>query len=173
MPPRTAAGQKLHLALIGLSSGVGPVGLVPRSASSALCSLQMGREDHQVLTSRPLRPTWSVTNQQSMAETEQAILKLDWVAAVWAWVRGRGGAARSAAAARADLAQRNAPRSSIGTAPAAGRPAPEVGNVVVATAAESSMTQPTTRSTIRETETEDKSNTKRQRGCWQAGQICT
>ena len=59
-----------------------------------------------------------------------------------------------------------APRSSSGTAPAAGRPAPEVGNVVLATVAESSTTQPTTRSTIRETETEDQSNAK-------AGQIDT
>ena len=56
-----------------------------------------------------------------------------------------------------------APSSSSGTAPAAGRPAPEVGNVVVATVAERSTTQPTTRSTIRETETEDQPNTKRQR----------
>ena len=53
--------------------------------------------------------------------------------------------------------------SSSGTAPAAGRPAPEVGNVAVATVAESSTTQPTTSSTFRETEIEDQSNAKRQR----------
>ena len=47
--------------------------------------------------------------------------------------------------------------SSSGTAMAAGRPAPEDGNVVVATVAESSTTQPTTRSAIRETETGDQS----------------
>ena len=56
-----------------------------------------------------------------------------------------------------------APSSSSGTPPAAGRLAPEVGNVVAGTVAESSTTQPKTRSTIRETETEDQSNTKRQR----------
>ena len=43
--------------------------------------------------------------------------------------------------------------SSSGTVLAAGRPAPEVGNVVAATVAGSSTTQPRTRSTIRETET--------------------
>ena len=64
-----------------------------------------------------------------------------------------------------------APSSTSGTAPVAGRPAPEVGNVFVVTVAESSTTQPTTRSKIRETETEDQSNAKRQRGL--AGQIDT
>ena len=53
--------------------------------------------------------------------------------------------------------------SSSGTAMAAGRPAPEVGNVAVATVAESSTTQPTKRSTTRETETGDQSRDKRQR----------
>ena len=56
------------------------------------------------------------------------------------------------------LSSGSAPSSSSGTAPAAGRPAPEVGDVVVATA-----TQPMPRSIIRETETEDQSNAKRQR----------
>ena len=46
---------------------------------------------------------------------------------------------------------------------AAGRPAPEVGNVAVATVAESSTTQPTTRSTIRETETGDQPRKRRLR----------
>ena len=45
---------------------------------------------------------------------------------------------------------------------AAGRLAPEVGNVAVATVAESS-TQPTTRSTIQETVTGDQSNNERQK----------
>ena len=45
----------------------------------------------------------------------------------------------------------------------AGRPAPEVGNVVAATVVGSSTTQPTTRSTIRETETGKQSNNKRLR----------
>ena len=52
--------------------------------------------------------------------------------------------------------------SKSGTVRAAGRPAPEVGNVAVATVAESS-TQPTTRSTIREKVTGDQSNNERQK----------
>ena len=52
--------------------------------------------------------------------------------------------------------------SSSGTAMAADRPAPEDSNVAVVTVAESSTTQPTTRSTIRETETGDQSRDKRQ-----------
>ena len=51
------------------------------------------------------------------------------------------------------LSSGTAQSSSSGTALAAGRPAPEDSNVVVVTFAESSTTQPTTRSTIRETET--------------------
>ena len=60
--------------------------------------------------------------------------------------------------------------SSSGTALAAGRPAPEDSNVAVDTVAESSKTQPTTRSTIRETETGDQPRTN-VRASWQAGQI--
>ena len=52
--------------------------------------------------------------------------------------------------------------STSGTALAAGRPAPEDSNVAVVPVAESSTTQPTTRSTIRETETGDESRDKRQ-----------
>ena len=44
-----------------------------------------------------------------MMEIEHELLqedvKLDWVAAVWAWVRGRGGATGSTAVARADHLQ--------------------------------------------------------------------
>ena len=50
--------------------------------------------------------------------------------------------------------------SSSGAALAAGRPALEDSNVAVETVAESSTTQPTTRSTIRETETGDQSRDK-------------
>ena len=56
-----------------------------------------------------------------------------------------------------------APSSSSGTAPAAGRPAPVISNVVVVTVAESSTTQPTTRSAIRETDTGEQSRDERQR----------
>ena len=65
-----------------------------------------------MLTSRPAssHPASShpVSNEskQSMVEIEQEQLqgdvKQDWVAAVWAWVRGRGGATRSTAVSRAD-----------------------------------------------------------------------
>ena len=61
-------------------------------------------------TSRPAS-SHPVSNEsmQSMVEIEQGLLqrdvKLDWVAAVWAWVRGRGSASRSTAVARADHLQ--------------------------------------------------------------------
>ena len=60
-----------------------------------------------MLTSRSASSHWgSNESKQSMTEITQELLqrdvKLDWVAAVWAWVRGRGGATRSTAVARAD-----------------------------------------------------------------------
>ena len=105
MPPRRTAGLWLHLAWTGQSSGAGPFGLVLRSASSALCLLLMGLEEQ----SGAFFAFGLVATGQSMVEIEQELLqrdvKLDWFAAVWAWVRGRGGATGSTAVARADHLQ--------------------------------------------------------------------
>ena len=64
-------------------------------------------EEHQALFSRPTSTdTVSNESKQNMVEIEQELLqrdvKLDFVAAVWAWVCGRGGAMRSTVGARAD-----------------------------------------------------------------------
>ena len=92
------------VAACGSGGGAGPVCRLALLRAFGADGAERWRSTRCSLRARPRR-----TGKQSMVEIEQELLqedvKLDWVAAVWAWVRRRGGATSSTAVARADHLQ--------------------------------------------------------------------